>query len=125
MTGERQKLADRLAAALPATWDVQPVAREFQPDPGVPVYVAIMRQVVRPAPNAQGAWGQTFAVWVILNSAQDSAELEDRLDEALDQVLEVLDADGAVVMPEANRDTYGEAGLHSWRLEVQAYAEKV
>ena len=49
---------------------------EFDIDSGVSAYVAMMRQQVAPAPNARGAWLETFNVWVITPSAADSPELE-------------------------------------------------
>ena len=125
MVNSRQAMHAKLAAVLPVTWTVMATAREFDTDPSVPAYVAMMRQQVAPAPNARGAWMETFHVWVITPSLSDSPELEDNLDGLLDEVLMAFNLDDTIYLDSATRDVYGEKGLHCWLCNVQAISVRI
>lgn len=121
----RQQMYEHLLGLLPASWVLYSTAREFDIDSGAPVYVALMRTKVEPAPNYLGAFIETFSVWIITTSQADDPALEDDLDTALDMALEALDDDNTLRIESAERDTYGQRQLHCWRIELSAGSARV
>lgn len=105
--GARAQLAVALRGVLPST--VHIVDNPTQDQTADAVLVQLVRTTVRRHEKAPaGQWLASFDVWVVVPHLDSADGGEDVLDDALDDVLEILDGLGWLLWEQAERTTYGD-----------------
>lgn len=83
--------------------------------------VMLIRTEMKPAANAQGAYLNEIAVWIIEPKTIDA---EDALDDALEDVILALDAFPGVLWTSAERSTYGDDEQPAYRIQTTTVSTK-
>lgn len=85
--------------------------------------VLLYRERIAKAPNAQGSYFNTFALWVISPNV-DPRRAEDQLDNMLDQVITALDGVSWLNWVNADRSVFGDNQAPAYRVELQVISQK-
>lgn len=120
--GVRKVVSDALAAQLPPRkYKIVPTARSLdQLEAHRPVVMVVRREIADAATNPMGDYQETIDLWVV----EPSIASEDRLDDALDDVLEAVERIPFIAFTRAERSIFGDQESPAWRLEVTTYTHK-
>jgi hypothetical protein len=112
--GARAQLAVALTAALPRS--VHIVDNPAADQTSDAVVVQLVRTSVRRHEKApRGQWLAAFDIWVVVPHLDTADGGEDVLDDALDDVLEVIDANDWLLWEQAERTNYSD-GRAAYRI---------
>lgn len=119
----RSELIAALKPLLPARIKFVDVPRSLDGiETGRPV-VLVYRERIAKAPNAQGSYFNTFALWVISPNI-DPKRAEDQLDTMLDEVITALDGVAWLNWINADRSVFGDNQAPAYRVELQVISQK-
>lgn len=120
--GVRKTIADALGKELNARrYKIVPTARNLdQLEAKRPAVMIVRRQITDAPTNPMGDYEETLDLWVI----EPSEASEDRLDDALDDVLEAVERIPFLRFTTAERSVFGDQEYPAWRLEVTTYTNK-
>lgn len=113
----RAQIAAALAASLPDDIKVMPYARNIDPPAQTTVMVRLDR--VEPHPAAKGPRRYTFALVILAALTDPSGPADDELDNALEDVLHVIDKAPAYRYEKAERATYANT-TPAYEVTIQA-----
>lgn len=85
--------------------------------------VQVYRETLAKAPNAQGTYLNTFALWII-SPGVDVPRAEDTLDDLLDQVVVALDQVKWLNWTTADRSVYGDAEKPAYKINLTILSDK-
>jgi hypothetical protein len=85
--------------------------------------VQVYRESVAKAPNAQGNYFNTFALWII-SPGVDVPRAEDALDDLLDLVVVALDQVSWLNWTTAERSVYGDAEKPAYKINLTILSNK-
>lgn len=113
--GMRAQLATTITTHGPDRFRVITSLADVVPNAGE-VVVQLERTSVKRLPEAPlGQWQAGFNIWVVIAGAPTN-ENEDRLDDALDELLEILDAHPWLLWEQAERTAYDDDFKNAFKI---------
>ena len=119
----RADLADALKALLPTSLKIIRVPRGLDGIETQRPVVMLYREQVEKAPNAQGTYLHTFAVWLISPNV-DPNRAEDNLDNSLDTLITALDGVNWCNWVNAERSTFGDNQAPAYKINLTVLSTK-
>lgn len=119
----RSDLAAALKPLLPPRTKIIDVPRSLDGIETSRPVVMLYRERVEKAPNAIGAYFNTFALWIISPNV-DTSRAEDQLDNMLDEVISALDELSWLNWSNAQRSTFGDAQAPAYQVELTIVTNK-
>lgn len=119
----RSDLAAALKPLLPRNVKIVDVPRGLDGIETSRPVIMLYRETVEKAPNAQGSYFNTFAVWIISPNV-DPKRAEDQLDAMLDEVIPALDAIAWLNWSKAERSTFGDNQAPAYKIDLTIITNK-
>lgn len=119
----RSDLAAALKPLLPAGTKIVDVPRGLDGIETARPVVMLYRERLEKAPNAIGAYFNTFALWIVSPNV-DPRRAEDQLDNMLDEVIVALDSLSWLNWANAERSTFGDNQAPAYKVELTIVTDK-
>lgn len=119
----RADLADALKPLLPASIKIIRVPRGLDGIETKRPVLMLYRELVEKAPNAQGTYIHTFALWIVSPNV-DPSRAEDQLDDTLDTVITALDDILWCNWTNAERSTFGDNQAPAYKINLTLLSTK-
>jgi hypothetical protein len=121
--GARAQLAAALKPLLPSKVKLVSIPRSLDGIESRQPVVLLYREKLEKAPNAQGDYLATFALWIITPGI-DPQRAEDALDDILDDVILALDGVNFVHWSSAERSTFGDSQAPAYKIDLTVITSK-
>lgn len=119
----RSDLAAALQPLLPANTKIVDVPRSLDGIEAKKPVVMLYRDEVSKAPNAQGDYFNSFALWVV-SPIINTIRAEDNLDDLLDDVLRALDQVSWLNWSTAERSVFGDNQAPAYKVNLTVISNK-